>query len=131
AEAGPKQPAGERHTDAVSDPLTEGTGARLDARSAAALRVTGRHAPPLPERLDLLERQAEPGEVQERVLQHAAVSRRQDEAVPIGPGRVPGIEAQVARPEVEGVVGGPHRHPRMAGAGPLDGIDRERLDGVD
>ena len=93
--------------------------------------MSGRHALPLPEPLQFLEGEIEPAEVEQRVQQHRAVTGRQDETVPIGPGRLLGIESQLAGPEMKGVVGRPHRQAGVAAAGLLHRIDSQRLDGVD
>ena len=57
--------------------------------------------------------------------------RRQDESVAVGPGRVPGIVPEVARPQDVGHRGGAHRHARMSGVCPLNRIDRQHPDRVD
>jgi hypothetical protein len=125
---------GHRHADAVGEPLTQRPGRHLDALGlvhAVALGMAGRERAPLPEALDLVERQRVAGQVQGAVEEHRPVARAEDEAVAVGPARVPGVVLH--DPRVEQVGGGRHRHRQagMAGARRLDGVHRQRADRVD
>ncbi len=79
---------GHRHPDGVGRALAERAGRGLDARRQVELGVAGRPAAPLAERLQVVERQVVARQVQQAVEQRAAVARREDEAVPVGPVRV-------------------------------------------
>src|SRR3954454_23410968 len=78
----------ERHADRRRDALAERPGGGLDAGRVAVLGVAGAGGPELAEVLDVVERDAVPGEVQDRVEEHRRVARREDEAVAGGPVRV-------------------------------------------
>src|SRR5581483_4364753 len=88
---------GERHADAVGEALPERTGGGLDAGGEMRLRMSRRARAPLAKLLQLVERQVVAGEVQERVEQHRAVARREDEAIAIGPVRIARTVFQVTR----------------------------------
>ena len=107
-----QEPLGQGHPDAVGEPLSERAGRRLHPRRHAALRVPRRARPPLPEALDLGQRQVIAREVQNAVEQHRAVPGGQNEAIPVRPLGIGGIESQEAA--VEDVRHRCHRH-RQAG----------------
>ena len=119
------------HPDRVGEALAERAGRRLDARGQAVLRVARRDAAPLPERLEVLERDVVAGQVEERVEQHAGVPGGQDEPVAIRPVRVRRGVAEEAGPQDVGHRRRAHRCTRVARVGLLDAVDRERPDGVD
>ena len=131
AEAGGEVLGGDRHPDRVPRALAERAGGRLDTGRVAVLGMAGREAPPLAEALELVERQVVARQVEQRVEQHAAVPRREDEPVAAGPGRVGRVVAQVARPEHVRHRGGAHREARMARFGLLDRVHRQGAEGVD
>ena len=79
---------GQRHADRVPEALPERPGGRLDARRVVHLRVARRLRPPLPERLQIVDRQVVAGQVQRGVLEDAGVARRQHEPVAVRPVRV-------------------------------------------
>ena len=125
---------GKRHADGDRQALAERPGRRLDAGrlvDAVELGVARRHRVPLAEVLQLLERELVAGEVQRAVEQHRAVPCREHEAVAIGPAGVARVVAHDAR--VEQIGGGRHRHrhPRVTRVRGLDGVHRQRADGVD
>ena len=91
----------------------------------------GRDAAPLPERLEVLERDLVAGQVEERVEQHAGVAGGQHEPVAIGPVGAGRRVAQEPRPQDVGHRRGAHRGARMPGIRLLDGVDREGPDRVD
>ena len=85
AEPGPQEALGDRHADGVAEALPERTGGHLDARGVAGLRVAGRRRLELAELLQVVELEAVPGQVQQRVLQDRRVAVGQHEPVAIGP----------------------------------------------
>jgi len=122
---------GHRGAHAVREPLTERTGRRLHSRRVAALGVTGRGAPPLTKRLQVLEAHLVARQVQERVEQHGRVAGGEDEPVTVGPGRIGGVVPEKAVPEDVRDGRGAHRRPRVSRVGLLDGIDGEKANRVD
>ena len=76
---------GHRHADRVADALAERARGRLDAGRVAVLGVSRRPALPLPELLEVLERQVVAAQVQAAIEQHRRVAGRQHEPVAIGP----------------------------------------------
>ena len=117
--------------DRVGEPLPERAGGGLDAGRQAVLGVARVCAAPLPERLEVVERQVVAGQVEERVQQHAGVAGGQHEPVAVGPVGVRGGVAQEPRPHHIRHRRGAHRGAGVPGVRLLDGVDRERPDGVD
>ena len=74
-----------RHADGVGEALPQRSGGDFDAGRVAALGVAGREAAPLPELLDVVQRQVVTGQVQQRVQQHRAMAGGEHEAVAVGP----------------------------------------------
>ena len=130
-ELGGEPPLGDRHPHRVAEALAERAGGRLDPGRQAVLGVARRDRAPLAERLEVVEADVVPGQVQERVQQHRRVTRRQHEAVAVGPVRVGRRVAEVARPHRIGHRRGAHGRARVPGVGLLDAVDREGPDGVD
>jgi hypothetical protein len=130
-----QEPLGDRHSDAVSEPLPERPRRRLDSRSEHAtedpLWMPGRARVPLAKPLQLAQRQVVASEVQDTVEQHRAVAGRQDEAVTVGPFWVGWIVPQDPGVEDVGDRGHRHRQSWVAGARLLDGVHREHPDRVD
>ncbi len=122
---------GDRHAHAHREALAERAGRGLDARRVAVLRVAGGAAPPLPELLQIVERQVVAGEVQQAVEERRAVAGGKHEAVTVGPARVRRIVLH--RPGEERVADGrgPEREARVAGVGLQHGVDGQRADRVD
>src|SRR5205085_12121927 len=83
-----EEPLRDRHADTVREALAERTGRRLDPRREEVLRMTGRDRLPLPEALELLERQVVAGQVEAGVLEDAGAAGGEDEMVAILPVRV-------------------------------------------
>ena len=79
---------GHRHADRVADALAERAGGGLDAGGVAVLGVAGGQRAPLPQRLQVVQRQAVAGEVELDVEGEAGVPAGEHEAVPAGPVRV-------------------------------------------
>ena len=130
-ELGPEARLRDRHPDCVGESLTEWPRGRLDPRREAVLGVTRRDAAPLPERLQVVERDVVAGQVQERVEEHAGVPGAQHEPIAIRPFGVRWRVAQEARPQDVRHRCGAHRGARMTGIGLLDAVDRERPDRID
>ena len=75
-ELGSEQALGERHADAVRKPLAERTCRRFDAGRYPELGMAGRLRMELTKVTQLVERQIVARQMQQRVLQHRAVSVR-------------------------------------------------------
>ena len=127
---GGEKPLGDRHADRVGGALAERARRRLDARRQVRLGVARRPAAPLAEGLEVVERQVVARQVQKAVEQHAAVSGRQDEPVPVGPVRIAGIVLEMALPEHVGHRGGPEGKARMSRVGLLNRVDGKGADRV-
>ncbi len=122
---------GDRHAHGVGRSLPERSGRRLDTRRQAKLGMPRRPASPLPETLQVLERQVVAGQMEQDVEERASVARREHEAIPVGPVRIARIVLQVALPEDERHRRGAERQSRMARVGLLDDVDRQRSDRID
>ena len=81
-------------------------------------------------RFELLHRQIEAAQVQQRVQQHGAVPVGEHEAVAVGPGRIGRVEAQVVVPQHFGDLGHAHRHSRMTRVRLLNSIHGQRTQRV-
>ena len=84
----------------------------------------------LPEPAQLVDRQRRIPQVQQRVLEHRAVTVRQHEAIAIRPVRIRGVVSQMARPQRNGDVGHAHRHAGMPGFGRFDRVHRQRANRI-
>ena len=120
----------ERHADRRRDALAERPGGGLDAGGVAVLGVTGGRGAELAEVLEVVEREAVPGQVQRRVQEHRRVAAGQHEAITISPLRVRGRVLHDPRVEHVRERRERHRRARMAGVGLLDRIHREGADRV-
>src|SRR5579862_180644 len=87
------------HADAVRKTLPERTGGGLHARRMAIFRMTRRLAAPLPEVLDLIQREIVAGQVKQAVEKHGAVPCAQHESVAIAPMRIFWIVPEVLHPK--------------------------------
>ena len=81
--------------------------------------------------LDIVEREIVAGQVEQGVEQHRAVPARENEAVPIGPEGIARVVLEEVVPQHVRHRRRPQRHSRMTGVRLLDGVDRERANGVD
>src|SRR5215510_16415697 len=70
-------------------------------------------------------------QVQHGIEQHRSMPVGQDEAVPIRPNRVVRVEPQKPLPECVNLWRQRHCGAGVSGVGLLDGINRERSDGID
>src|SRR5262249_111344 len=122
----------------------ERTGRRLDARRPPVFRMSGAPALELTEVPDVLEADRElperlvlrvdglhTGEVQQRIQQHRRVPHREHEAIAVRPDGIRGVEPEAALPQRIRDRGHGHGRAGMARVGLLDGIHRQRSDGVD
>ena len=130
-EAGGHAALRQRHADRVGETLAERAGGGLDPGGEAVLRMAGGAAAELAEVADLVDVDVRiPGEVEQRIEQHRAVTVGQHEAVAVGPVGARGIELEEAAEEHGRDVGEPQRHAGMAGAGLLHRIHRKGANGV-
>ena len=121
---------GQREADRVGQALAERAGGGFHSRRLAGFRMAGGLRVQLAEALQLLHRQVETGQVQQRVLQHRAVSVGEHEAVAVGPLRVARVELQEIVPQHLGEVGHAHRHARMTGLRCLHGVHGKGAHGI-
>jgi hypothetical protein len=122
-----------REPDGRGDALAEGAGGDLDALRVLVLGVAGGLRAPRAQRLDVLELQAEAGQVELDVLGQRGVPRRQDEAVAAQPVRVGRVVPQDVLVEQVGGRGQADRRPGVAVADLLHrvrGQDADRVDGL-
>ena len=107
----------DRHTDGGGETGSQRASRHFDAFRVAIFRMAWALAAPLTERLQIIDRQTEVEQMQQRIDQHGAVARGEDETVAADPLRIIGIEAEEFAPQRERVVRAAHRHARMAGIG--------------
>src|SRR5687768_18353768 len=88
-----------RHSNSVSKPLTKWTGGGFHAGRVAVLGMAGRLTLPLPEVLDVVERQVISREIQNAVQQHRCMAGREDESVAVEPARIGRVESEVPTPQ--------------------------------
>ena len=122
---------GDRHPDAVAESLPERARRRLDTRRVAVLGMTRRPRAPLPELLQVSEREVVPREVKSGVLKDARVPGRQHEAVTVGPRRVGRVVAHELAVQEVREWRERHRGAGMPGVGLLHGVHCQDPDGVD
>jgi hypothetical protein len=78
-------------TNTVGNSLAEGAGGNLNTLGKEILGVTGGLGSPLTELLEVLNAHVIAEQVEERVLEHGAVTSREDKAVAVGPFGVLGV----------------------------------------
>ena len=122
---------GDRHPDRIAEALAERTGGDLDAGRVRAFGMPRRAAGPLPELLEVVQRQVVAAHVQEAVEQRGAVPGREHEAVAVGPSRIGRIAFEIARPQRVGHRRGAERQAGMAAVGLLNHVDGKKTQGVD
>jgi transketolase N-terminal domain/subunit len=121
----------DRHADGIGESLAEGPGRGFDARCVAVFGMARRDRAELAEAFDLVDRHLLLAEkMKERVKQHRAVTRRENEAIAVGPSRVDRIEFQVAGEQHGRNIGRAHRQPGMSRLGVFDRIHRQRSNGI-
>ena len=117
--------------DCIGEALAERSGRDFDARRQPAFGMARRLAFPLPEALDLLERQIVAGKMQERVEQSGAVTGGQYEAIPVVPFRIFGVVLEESGPQHIGHRRGAERQAGMAAVGLLNHVDGEKPKRID
>src|SRR3546814_2406982 len=90
-----------------------------------------RLAAPLPEALDLVERQVVAGDVQQAVQQRRTVAGGEHEAVAVGPQRIGGVVLQESLPQHVGHRRRAERQAGMAAVGLLHHVDGKEAKRVD
>ena len=126
-----QEAVGDREADAVREALPERTGRGLDALGHEVLRMARRSRFPLPEALQLLEREVVAGQVQRGVLEDAGVAGGEDEPVAVRPVRVRRVVAHHVSVEHVRERRECHRRARVTRVRLLDRVHRERPDRVD
>ncbi len=121
---------GQRKTHRVGQTLAQRAGGGLHSGGFACFRMAGGFRMQLTEMLQLIHRQIEAGQVQQRVLQHRAVAIGEHEAVTISPLRIGRVELQEIVPQHLGDVRHPHWHARVAGFGRFHGVHGKGAHGV-
>ena len=114
---------GDGHADGIGEALAQRTCRRLHAGRVPVFGVARRDGAELTKVADLVHvHLREASEMEERVDQHRAVARTEDEAVAVVPVGVGRVEVHELAPEHGGRVGHSHRHSRMARIGLLHGV---------
>ena len=129
-EFGSEQLFRKRHANRIGEALAERTRGRFHARRDADLRMPRRLAVHLTEVDQLLHREVITRQVQQRVVQHRAVTVADDEAIAVGPLRIGRVVPVVPAPQRQRDLGHAHGHARMTGVGLLHRIHRQGPDGV-
>ena len=128
---GVEMPLGNRHADRHRQTLPKRPGGCLDPRQLEILGMAGARAVQFPEILDVIHRRPRiAGEIKRGVDQHRTMSRRQHEAITIGPVRIGRVVFERAREQRGCGIGHAHRHPRMPRIGDFDRVHRKRPDGI-
>jgi hypothetical protein len=122
---------GDPEPDTVPDPLSQRPRRGLDAGRVTVLGVPWGARAPLPELLQVVERQVVAGQVQRGVLEDAGVAGREHEPVPIRPRRVGRVVPHELRVEEVRDRREGHCRSRMAGVRLLHRVHREHPDRVD
>ena len=117
-------------THGIGETLPQGAGGGLNARGVAVFRVARCFGVQLTEVLQVVNGNVIPAQVQQRILQHGAVTVGQHEAVAVGPLRVGRVVAQVIVPQYLGDIRHTHGRTRVAGLGFLNRIHAQRANGV-
>ena len=143
-EVRPQPLAGDGHTHAVSDSLTERAGGGFHAGGPAIFGMSRSLAIELAKSLDVIQSDGKVTQafilriyaaylrqVEHGVKQHGGVAVRQDEAITVGPDRIRGIVAQELLPQTVGHRRQPHGRARMSRVGLLHRIHGQGADGVD
>jgi hypothetical protein len=91
AEARSQPPLGDGHADGVGESLSERSRGDLDAGGAVDFGMAGGDRVPLTEGAQVVEFDAEAGEVQHRVLQYRGVAGAEHEPITVGPMRRRGV----------------------------------------
>ena len=129
-EFGSQQLFSQRHTDRIGNPLSQRASRRIDTGRDMHFRMTRRFGMELAELADIVHGKIVTCQMQQRILQHRAMSVGQNEAVTIEPSGIGRIMPVMSGPQRNGNIRHTHRHARMSGIGFLDRIHRQRADRV-
>ena len=116
---------GHRHPDRVADALAERPRGDLDAGGVAVLRVARGERTPCAQRLEVVELQPEPAEVELDVLREARVAAGEDETITADPSRVGRVVAHHLLEQQVGHRGEAHRGAGVAVADLLHRVHRQ------
>ena len=119
-----------READRRGEPLAERTGRDLHAVGVAELRVTGGLRAPRAQRLEVVELEAEPAEIQLHVLRERRVAGREDEPVATGPVHIARVVVHDALVQQVRRRSKAHRRAGVAVAHLLDRVRRQHASGV-
>src|SRR5204862_5967796 len=119
------------HADRVAETLAERSGRGFDSRRMTALGMAGRLAAPLAEPLYIIQWKIVPGEMQQAVEEHRAVTGRQHESIAIEPAGMTRMVFEESRPQHVCHRRRAKRHAWMPAVSFLNGIYREEADRVD
>ena len=128
---GPQVGLGHGHADGVGDALPERAGGDLDARGVTELGMARCLRAELPERLEVVELEAEACEMQHRIQQDRCVPTREHEAVTVEPLRTVGVVVHDPGPQDMSEGRQRHRRAGMAAVRLLHGIHGQAADHVD
>mmetsp|Transcript_16667 Transcript_16667/g.36754 ORF Transcript_16667/g.36754 Transcript_16667/m.36754 type:complete len:486 (-) Transcript_16667:8-1465(-) len=116
----------------VRDAHAERSRGHLDPRGLKVLWVPRRLRAPLPELLDVVDGDARiTGEVEQGVLEHAAVAGGQHEAIAVGPVGICRVEVHLLREEDVADRRLAHGCAGVTAVGLVDGIDGQEADRID
>ncbi len=121
---------GDRETDGIPDTLTEGAGGYFYTGGFKVLGVTGGFAAPLAELFKVIQRKVITRQVQQGILQHATMTRREDKAIAIGPLRGLGVELHERLKEHIGHRCGAHGQTRVTRVRFLHSIHSEKTNRI-
>ena len=120
---------GDGHTHAIGESLPQRPGGDFDTVLDRIFRMTMTDGAERTEALDLLDAdRLVSAQVQQRIEQHRSMTVAQDKAVAIDPGRIGGVELEMAREQDGSDLGTTKRCTRMTVAGILDGVERQHPD---
>src|ERR1700738_1721570 len=88
-----------RHSYAVAESLTQWAGGDFDAGRQNIFRMARSFRSPLAKVFDVVQRKIISGEIKQRVKQHAAVPRGEQEAITVFPLRIPWVIAHELCPQ--------------------------------
>ena len=121
---------GQRHADGEADALAERAGGAFDAVGKVEFRMSRSLAAETAELFDVVDGDFVAEQIGQRIHQHRAVARRQDETVAVRPFRILRIEFQELREQDRGDVGATERQSGMARTHALDRVHRKGADRI-
>ena len=121
---------GDGHADGVGNTLAQGAGRGLDPGGVPVFGVPGGLAAPLAEAFELVEGKIISAQAKQAVKQGGGVPAGEHEAVPVGPAGVARVVFQHPGPQHVGCGRQAHGRAGVPGLGRLDGVHRQRPNGV-